>query len=80
MFVTSLLAAAAMQATTPTPATPAKDPGSERVCKRIEVTGSIARKERVCKTRAEWTRLAESGNSVARAIIDHGTGRPAGGP
>ena len=79
MFVASLLAAVAMQAPTAQSPAPAKDP-EERVCKRIEITGSIARKERVCKSRAEWMRLAESGNSAARAIVDHGVGRPAGGP
>ena len=75
----ALLIAAAFQATTPVPSTAAPDP-NEKLCKRIDVTGSLARKERVCKTRAEWTRLADAGNSVARAIVEHGTGRPAGGP
>ncbi|MDR6852776.1 hypothetical protein J2Y54_002296 [Sphingomonas sp. BE123] len=75
----ALLIAAAFQATTPAPSTAAPDP-NEKLCKRIDVTGSLARKERVCKTRAEWTRLADAGNSVARAIVEHGTGRPAGGP
>ena len=38
------------------------DPSAVR-CKRLEVTGSLVRKERVCKTNAEWRgdqRAAES--------------------
>lgn len=75
----SIILAVAMQAAAAQPATPQRDP-NERLCKRIDVTGSLARKERVCKTRAEWTRLADAGNSAARAIVEHSTGRPAGGP
>lgn len=52
-------------------------PGDEeQVCKRVPVTGSLVRKERACKTRAEWRRLSERGNSVARAIVEHSAGRP----
>lgn len=65
--------------TTPVVATaPAGD--DEMVCRRIEVTGSLVRRERVCKTRGEWRRLADSGNAGARAIVEHSTGRPPGGP
>lgn len=48
----------------------------EQVCKRIPVTGSLVRKERACKTRAEWKRLSEQGNATTRAIIESGTSRP----
>ena len=55
------------------------DPDQKVKCRRIEVTGSLVRKERVCKTVAEWRALQESGNQNARDIVDHGRGRPSGG-
>ena len=39
-------------------------------CKRISVTGSLVKKEKVCKTNAEWDRLDGNGNRAARAIMD----------
>ncbi|PZQ24264.1 MAG: hypothetical protein DI569_02435 [Sphingopyxis macrogoltabida] len=68
-----------LQASTPAVAEPI-DRTKEVVCRRIEVTGSLARKEKVCKTRGEWRRLADAGNNVARQIVEHSTSRPAGGP
>lgn len=80
MFSTTLLLTALLQAATLPAATTATatNPNDEQVCRRIEVTGSLARKERVCKSRGEWRRLAEAGNGVARAIVDYSTGRPSG--
>ena len=60
----------------PTSATP--DPDQEIRCRRIEVTGSLARRERVCKTVAEWRRLGQAGNDTARDIVDASRGRPSG--
>jgi hypothetical protein len=77
MFV-SILILAALQGASADASAPATDPSQEKVCKRIDITGSLARKERVCKTRAEWERLAQSGNATARAIVDWSTGRPSG--
>lgn len=39
-------------------------------CRRIAVTGSLARKERVCKTNAQWERIARAGNETARDTIE----------
>ena len=39
-------------------------------CKRISVTGSLARKNRVCKTNAEWERISRRENSEARRMLD----------
>lgn len=72
-------APAPADATTPAP-TAAKGSDEETVCRRIEVTGSLARKERVCKTRGEWRRLADRANDTARDIVLNGTGKPPGGP
>lgn len=81
-----LLAAAPALAQTPPAPTPAPapttsttpDPDQEIRCRRVEVTGSLARRERVCKTIAEWRRLAQAGNDTARDIVDASRGRPSG--
>ena len=65
-------------AATPASATPAVATDDAPVCRRIEVTGSLVRKERVCKTRAEWRAAEDSGNGRARAIVEYSTGRPTG--
>lgn len=53
-------------------ATPANDADQQIRCRRIEVTGSLVRRERICKTVAEWRRLSDRGNDVARAQMDNG--------
>lgn len=78
MFATTLLTILLQAAALPAASSAATDPNEEVRCRRIEVTGSIVRKERVCKTRGEWRRLADSGNGVARSIVDYSTGRPSG--
>ncbi|OWK29095.1 hypothetical protein SPMU_26220 [Sphingomonas mucosissima] len=61
----------------PTPA--AASTGNDGlICRRIEVTGYVARREKVCKTKLEWRNADENGNSRARAIVDFSTGRPTG--
>jgi hypothetical protein len=71
LSVTTML----LQAAAPAPA-PAAGSQDEMVCRRIEVTGSLARKERVCKTRLEWRRISDSSNSRARAIVEYSASRP----
>ena len=44
------------------------DPNAVR-CKRFQVTGSLVKKERVCKTNAEWRKIAEQQNRDADDII-----------
>ncbi len=52
-------------------ATPAADSDETTIrCRRLEVTGSLVRKERVCKTVAEWRRLSDRGNDNARDTMD----------
>lgn len=41
-------------------------------CRKIEVTGSLARKTKVCKTVAEWRAMSDKGNRNARDIIESG--------
>lgn len=61
-------------ATAPTSATAAaENPDDARIrCRRIPITGSHVRVERVCKTVAEWRRLAERGNDAVRDQADRG--------
>jgi hypothetical protein len=39
-------------------------------CRRIEVTGSRARKEKICKTNAEWDAIARAGNDSSREQLE----------
>ncbi|EQB31004.1 hypothetical protein [Sphingobium ummariense] len=44
------------------------DPNAVR-CRQLEVTGSLVRKERICKTNAEWRAISEQQNRDADDII-----------
>lgn len=48
-------------------------------CRRIEVTGSLVRKTKVCRTVAEWREISEKGNRNVRDLIESGN-VCAGGP
>ncbi len=50
----------------------ADDPDQRIRCRRIAVLGSLIRRERVCKTLAEWRRLQDSGNDTARQQVENG--------
>lgn len=65
-------------AATPPSAVPAVATEQPQICRRIEVTGYVARKEKVCKTKVEWRAADDNGNSRARAIVEYSTGRPSG--
>jgi hypothetical protein len=45
-------------------------------CRTIKVTGSLVKKGRVCKTLAEWRRIIEAGNDIARRLVEDGMSRP----
>lgn len=47
-------------------------------CRIVRVTGSLVKKGRVCKTLAEWRRIIESGNEIARGLVEDGQSRPTG--
>ncbi|QGP80311.1 hypothetical protein [Sphingobium sp. CAP-1] len=65
----SSLFALAMPALADTPAKlDRNDPNAVR-CKRLDVTGSLVRKERVCKTNAEWRTISEQQNRDADDLI-----------
>lgn len=39
-------------------------------CRRIDITGSLVRKTRVCKTNAEWKRIREGNDSELDKMQD----------
>ncbi len=63
--------ASAAAAAPATPVDPKNDPDAVR-CRKVSVTGSLVKKYKVCKTNAEWARLNDSGNRVARSIVETG--------
>lgn len=50
----------------------ASDPDQQIRCRRMPVTGSLVRRERICRTIAEWRRLSDIGNDVARQQAENG--------
>lgn len=63
---------------TPQPAADPNDPDQRVRCRQISITGSLVRRERVCKTVAEWRRLRILASENARDIADHSRTRPGG--
>jgi hypothetical protein len=63
LFVTAMPALAEDKA-----ALDRNDPNAVR-CKRIAVTGSLVRKERTCRTNAEWKKISEQQNRDADDLI-----------
>lgn len=49
------------------------------ICRRVEVTGSLVKRGKVCKSSSEWARIIERGNDNARRTIESGMAC-AGGP
>lgn len=75
VFVSALLApllTTPAMAENVSPAPAATDPDQKIKCPRVEVTGSLLKKGKVCRTVAEWNVIMENGNRVARAIVQEG--------
>jgi hypothetical protein len=68
MIAASLFAIAFPALAQDKPALDRNDPNATR-CKRLDVTGSLVRKERVCKTNAEWRKVSEQQNRDADDLI-----------
>ena len=47
------------------------DPEDRVKCKRLQVTGSLLKSRKVCKTVGEWRRISRQGSRKARTIVDH---------
>ena len=58
-------------------ATSAKSDNAMR-CRTVRVTGSLVKKGKVCKSLAQWRQMTESGNELARHLVEDGTSRPGG--
>lgn len=56
----------------------ASDPDKAIRCRKVEVTGSMVKKGRVCKTLAEWRNINDNHNDLARRMVEDGTTRPSG--
>ena len=52
---------------TSTPTTTA-EPEQKMKCRKVQMTGSLIRKGKICRTVAEWKRLQELGNDRARML------------
>lgn len=52
--------------------TTASDPDQVIKCRKVEVTGSLLKKGKVCRTVAEWKRIIDNGNRTARAVVLEG--------
>lgn len=59
-------------------AAPANDPDQKIKCRAVEVTGSLVRRGKVCKTVAEWRAIMDNGNYLARKMVEDGTTRAGG--
>jgi hypothetical protein len=68
MIAASLFAIALPALAEDKPVLDRNDPNATR-CKRLDVTGSLVRKERVCKTNAEWRKVSEQQNRDADDLI-----------
>ena len=70
--MTASLLAAPVYAGENTKTSAAADPDQAIKCRKVEVTGSLVKKGKVCKTIAEWKEIQSNGNRTARAIADSG--------
>lgn len=61
-----------------TQAKSAQDDDSRVRCRRVEVTGSLVKRGRVCRTVREWRESSSNGNDNARKMIEDSTSRQGG--
>jgi hypothetical protein len=78
--VTAPASASTSQGSTSTAASDATAAKSDQAvrCRTVRVTGSLVKKGKVCKTLAQWRQMTESGNELARRLVEDGTSRPGG--
>jgi hypothetical protein len=78
--VTAPASASTSQGSTSTAASDATAAKSDQAvrCRTVRVTGSLVKKGKVCKTLAQWRQMTESGNELARRLVEDGTSRPSG--
>lgn len=54
------------------------DPDNRVRCRRVEVTGSIVKRGRVCRTVREWRTISENGNYNARKMVEESMSKQSG--
>jgi hypothetical protein len=84
LIAAALLAAGSLAPAAPLLAAASADAGAEKLdpkdpnyvrCRKIQVTGSLVKKERICKTNAEWARANEDAQkNVEDLIVRNRTG------
>jgi hypothetical protein len=79
-IMTSASAEPSVSAPVTAPASDATVAKSDKTmrCRTVRVTGSLVKKGKVCKTLAQWRQMTESGNELARRLVEDGTSRPGG--
>ncbi|MDR7155105.1 hypothetical protein J2W40_001927 [Sphingobium xenophagum] len=68
MMALGLIVAAIPAVAQETPQLDKNDPDAVR-CKKFAVIGSLVKKERICRTNAEWRKLSEQQNRDADDLI-----------
>lgn len=58
-------------------APPPSPPADPMICKKFDETGSLARKRKVCKTKAEWSKSTSELQDSMNRFVDERRGRPA---
>ncbi|MEH6791649.1 hypothetical protein [Parasphingorhabdus sp.] len=48
----------------------ADDPMQKIKCRRLAVTGSLVKRQKVCRTLAQWADIGRNGNKQANDIVD----------
>jgi hypothetical protein len=77
----ALLLATATLAEEQAPAPPTQAQAADEspvVCKRVAVTGSRVKKEKVCKTQRQWDAYSQRAKEFMRGIERRGTTQPGG--
>lgn len=73
----AILALAPVQTTAP--AAPNAPPAADRrICKRMAATGSLVRRRKECRTKAEWDLIASAARENGQDMVDRNSGRPSG--
>lgn len=60
------------------PESQSADPDQKIKCRRVDVTGSLVKRGRVCKTVAQWRAIFDNHNDLARKMVEDGTTRTGG--
>lgn len=59
-----------------TEAPPVAPPADPIICKRFDETGSLARKRKVCKTRAQWSKSTSELQTEMNRFVEERRGKP----